>query len=152
MFVLLAAADASAQEPGGHRQVRIRLHDEDVVRGFLRGRSADEVVVYTGERRFRRVPLADIRAFEVRQRTGSHWKRGAFIGAIVWISVMKIAAIDSLEDKGLASGTSAGILAGSVGLGAGIGAAVPRYGWREADPRATSGRAGSPGLQVTLRF
>ena len=152
VLVLLPGTAALAQDAGPAR-VRVHLAGAEVVQGFLRGQSSDEMVVYTRDRAFRRVPLRDIRAFEVRQRTGTHWKRGAFIGTVVWLSAMKIAAVPALERAGLVSWQSGAILAGSAGLGAGIGAAIPRYGWREADPRSLAGtpRPGA-GVEVTLRF
>lgn len=152
LFVLCARGVAAEDVAGPHRRVRVTLRNAGVVQGFLRGRSADEVVVYTSARQFQRVAFEDIQRFEVRQRTGSHLKRGALIGVFVWASVMKIAAIDRLEEAGLASWESAAILAGSTGIGAAIGASVPRYGWRAADPRTAGARAMGPNISVTLRF
>jgi hypothetical protein len=153
VLVFLCARGAAAEEIAGpHRRVRVTLRNAGTVQGFLRGRSTDEVVVYTSARQFQRVAFDDIQRFEVRQRTGSHLKRGALIGVFVWASVMKIAAIDSLEEAGLASWESAAILAGGTGIGAAIGASVPRYGWRAADPRTAAAPALGPSLSVTLRF
>jgi hypothetical protein len=151
LFVFSVPAARAEDVDGPHRRVRVTLRSADMVQGFLRGKSADEVVVYTADRHFRRVALHDIQRFEVRQRTGSHWKRGALIGAVVWISAMKIAAVDSLEEAGLASWQSGAIFAGSVGAGAAIGAGVPRYGWQPADPRSAA-VVSAPQVRVTLRF
>lgn len=153
VLALAVAGGASAEDVAGpHKQVRVGLRSGENLQGYLRGRSADEVVVYTGDQKYRRLEFDDIQRFEVRQRTGSHMKRGALIGAVVWITAMKIAAIDSLEDAGLVSWQSGAILAGSVGAGAVIGSRVPRYGWREVDPRRANRPWPAPGLHFTLRF
>jgi hypothetical protein len=132
--------------------VRLQLRNEDYVQGYLRGRSKDEVVIYTSEGRYRHVPLADVRRFEIRSRTGSHLKRGALIGVAVWAGAVAAASRGSLDKWGVVSWQSGAVLAGSVGLGAVIGAQVPRNGWRETSPSAIV-RAPTPsGLQVTLRF
>jgi len=129
--------------------VRLQLRNQDYVQGYLRGRSKDEVVIYTSEGRYRHVPLAEVRRFEIRSRTGSHLKRGALIGAAVWVGAVAAASRGSLD---VTSWQSGAILAGSVGLGAVIGAQVPRYGWRETAPSALVGGPAPSGLQVTLRF
>lgn len=152
LFVLSSRGVAAEDVAGPHRRVRVHVANDGVVQGFLRGRSADEVVVYTSARQFQRVAFNDIQRFEVRRRTGSHLKRGALIGVFVWASVMKIAAIDSLEEAGFASWQSAAILAGGTGIGAAIGASVPRYGWQAVDPRTAAAPALAPSIRVTLRF
>jgi hypothetical protein len=143
--------------------VRLQLRNQDYVQGYLRGRSKDEVVIYTSEGRYRHVPLADVRRFEIRSQTGSHLKRGALIGVAVWVGAVAAASRGSLDKWGVASWQSGAVLAGSVGLGAVIGSQVPRYGWRATAPSAL-GRGPTPsglqpqvhdggrGLQVTLRF
>jgi len=58
----LTAAAADAQEVAaarGPQTVRLRLRNQDTVQGYLRGHSKDEVVIFTGEGRYRHVPLAD---------------------------------------------------------------------------------------------
>ena len=132
--------------------VRLQLRNQDYVQGYLRGRSKDEVVIYTSEGRYRHVPLADVQRFEVRSRTGSHLKRGAVIGVAVWIGAVAAASRGSLDKWGVASWQSGAVLAGSVGLGAVIGSQVPRYGWRATEPSALVRAPASPGLQVTVRF
>lgn len=132
--------------------VRLQLRNQDVLQGYLRGRSADEVVVYTREGRYRHVPLADVQRFEVRTRTGSHAGRGALIGVLAWGSVMAAAALSSLDEAGVASWQSGAILAGGVGLGTLIGSRVPRYGWRSTEPGNLTVGAAPVGVQFTLRF
>ena len=76
-----AAADAQEAKPAGLPQtVRLQLRNQDTVQGYLRGRSKDEVVIFTSDGRYRHVPLRDVQRFEVRSRTGSHARRGAVIG------------------------------------------------------------------------
>jgi hypothetical protein len=130
--------------------VRVHLRNRDTLQGYLRGRSADEIVIYTSEGRYRHVPLADIQRFEVQSRTGSHLKRGAFIGVLVWGSIMGAAALGALDEAGVASWQSGAILAGSTGLGAIIGAQVPRHGWRVAEPSSVARPAPAPGIRLTL--
>src|SRR5258708_35536325 len=125
-----AAQAQTAPAPPLPQTVRLQLRNQDYVQGYLRGRSKDEVVIYTSEGRYRHVPLADVQRFEVRSRTGSHLKRGAVIGVAVWIGAVAAASRGSLDKWGVASWQSGAILGGSVGLGAAIGAQVPRYGWR----------------------
>ena len=149
----LTAVPAAAQtDPAVPATVRLQLRNEDVLHGYLRGRSADEVVIFTREGRYRHVPLADVQRFEVRTRTGSHAARGALIGVLAWGSVMAAAALASLDEAGVASWQSGAILAGGVGIGTLIGSRVPRYGWRPAEPGHASARALPVGLQVTIRF
>jgi hypothetical protein len=154
-----AAGSASAQTPvapapGGALPPTVRVHlGGETVQGFLRGRSKDELVVFTSEGRFRHLPLADVRRFEVRSRTGTHMKRGALIGVFVWASVMGAASLGALEDAGLASWESGAILLGSTVLGAAIGRGVPQHGWVESDPTRLGRRHQRlPGLQITLRL
>jgi hypothetical protein len=144
-----AAQAQTAPAPALPQTVRLQLRNQDYVQGYLRGRSKDEVVVFTSEGRYRHVPLAEVKRFEIRMRTGSHLKRGALIGAAVWIGAVAAASRGSLD---VTSWQSGAILAGSVGLGAVIGSQVPRYGWRETAPSAIVRAPAPPGLQVTLRF
>ena len=157
-LVLSAAVNAAGQTAeataadASPTRVRIGLAGE-TVHGFLRGRSKDEVVIYTNEGRFRHVPLGDVQRFEMRTRTGTHLKRGAAIGLFVWGSVIGAASLGAFDEAGAASWQSGALLLGSTGLGAVIGHGVPRYGWRDADPRRLSGGARPPGgVTVTLRF
>lgn len=152
-LLLLAAGAAAAADttPDAAHMVRVRLRNHDVVQGYLRGNSADEVVVFTSDRRYRHVPLAEMQAFEVRQRTGSHAKRGAMMGVFLWASLMFAASIDRLEDAGPASWESGAILLAGAGLGAGIGKGVPRYGWVPTEPRRLMG-SGGPAVKLTLRW
>jgi hypothetical protein len=154
-LALLAAGAAQAQEAaaaGEPQTVRLHLRSQDVLQGYLRGRSTDEVVIFTSEGRYRHVPLADVHRFEVRSRTGSHVKRGALIGVLVWGSVMGAAALGALDEAGLVSWPSGAILAGSTGLGAIVGAQVPRYGWRVVEPSAVARPALAPGVRLSFRF
>ena len=154
-LLLLDAGVAQAQTtpaPPLPQTVRLQLRNQDYVQGYLRGRSKDEVVIYTSEGRYRHVPLAEVQRFEVRSRTGSHLKRGAVIGVAVWIGAVAAASRGSLDKWGVASWQSGAVLAGSVGLGAVIGSQVPRYGWRATEPSALVRAPASPGLQVTVRF
>lgn len=157
LTLAVLAVPAHAQDPppssGPHREVRVRLGSHEVVHGFLRGRSADEVVVFTREGRFRHVPLTEVRSFEVRSRTGTQMGRGALIGLLIWGSVMATGAVDRLDDAGWASWESGALLLGATGVGAAVGHGVPRYGWVAADPARTSFRTfPGPLVQVTLRF
>jgi hypothetical protein len=149
----LAPVAAHAQAgPADPPTVRIQLRNQDVLHGYLRGRSADEVVIFTREGRYRHVPMAEVQRFEVRSRTGSHVKRGLLIGVLTWGSVMAAAALGSLDEAGVASWQSGAILAGSTGLGALIGSRVPRYGWRVTEPRSAMAPAPPAGIQVAIRF
>jgi hypothetical protein len=145
---LAALGGTAAQAQDATPLVRVRTAGGDVVQGYLRANSADELVVFTSSREYRHVPLAEIRRFEVRERMGSHVKRGALMGVFLWATVMFAASIDSLEDAGPASWQSGAILAGSMGLGAAVGRGVPRHGWRETTP-ATLPRAAA---NLSFRF
>ena len=152
-LVALTGAVAGAQDRAGAFPtplVRVHVGNDSTVQGFLRGNSADEVVVFTSDRRYVHVPLASVQRFEVRQRTGSHVKRGAMMGVFLWASLMFAASIDRLEDAGPASWQSAAILTGSVGVGAAVGKGVPRYGWVPTEPSRLSGPM--PAVRVTLSF
>lgn len=156
-LVALTGAVADAQDGAGAGAgaeatpiVRVRLRDDSTVRGFLRGNSADEVVVYTSAGRYSHVPVGEIQRLEVRRRTGTHVKRGALMGVFLWASLMFAASIDSLQDAGPASWQSAAILAGGAGLGAAIGKGVPRYGWVATEPSRLSGSV--PPVRLTVRF
>jgi hypothetical protein len=161
LSLLAAAGSAAAQTPvaagaapGEALPPTVRVHlGGETVQGFLRGRSKDELVVFTSDGRFRHLPLADVRRFEVRSRTGTHMKRGALIGVFVWASVMGAASLGALDDAGLASWESGAILLGSTVLGAAIGRGVPQYGWVESEPSRLGRRPQRlPGLQITLRL
>jgi hypothetical protein len=155
LLLALPAARAGAQEgPPANAPVTVRvsLRNDDRVTGYLRGRSADELVVYTSDSVYRRVPLADVQRFEVRGRTGSYLKRGALFGVLVWASVMTTGRVGALDRAGWASWQSGAILAAGTGLGTAIGASVPRYGWRDADPRAKGSAGALAGARLTLRF
>jgi hypothetical protein len=149
----LAASAAEAQQPppagGLPRTVRVLMRNQDTVQGYLRGRSKDEVVIYTNQGKYRHVALSDVQRFEVQSRVGSHAKRGALIGVAVWIGAVAAASRGSLE---VASWESGALLAGSVGLGTVIGSRVPRYGWRPTDASSLTRDTTPPGLQITLRF
>jgi hypothetical protein len=142
----------TAAAPALPQTVRLQLRNRDYVQGYLRGRSKDEVVIFTSEGRYRHVPLAEVQRFEIRSRTGGHAKRGALIGVAVWIGAVAAASRGSLDKWGVASWQSGALLAGSVGLGAVIGSRVPRYGWRATEPSSLVQAPALPGLQVTLRF
>jgi len=150
----LAAAPLAAQEPtaAGPQTVRVRLRNQDIVQGYLRGHSKDEIVIYTSAGSYRRVPLGDVQRFEVRSRTGNHAKRGALIGVAVWVGAVAAASRGSLDKWGVFSWQSGAVLAGSTVLGAAIGSQVPRYGWRATEPSAVTANGLPPGLRVTLRF
>ena len=135
------------------RVVRVRLGNDEVVQGFLRGRSADEVVVFTSKSQYRHLSLGDVRTFEIRSRTGTQMARGALIGLVIWGSVMATGAVDRLDEAGIASWESGALLLGAAGAGAAIGHGVPRYGWVPADPkRASAFPFPRSAVQVTLRF
>ena len=141
-----AGADARAQDAAP--LVRVRLGDAHFVQGYLRGNSADELVVFTSDRQYRHVPRASVKAVEVRERLGSHARRGAVMGMFLWASLMFAASIDELEDAGPASWQSGALFAGSVGLGALAGKSVPRHGWRETSPASLPG----PAIKLSFRF
>ena len=144
--VTFAAADAAAQETAP--LVRVRLGEAHFVQGYLRGNSADELVVFTSDREYRHVPRASVKGIEVRERLGSHARRGAVMGVFLWASLMFAASIDELEDAGPASWQSGALLAGSVGLGALAGKGVARHGWRETSPGTLPG----PAVKLSFRF
>ena len=145
-FALIVVFAGGAVAQDGVPLVRVRTGG-DLVQGYLRGNSADELVVFTSDRRYRHVPLSAIRSLEVRERIGTHARRGALMGVFLWASLMFAASIDELEDAGAASWQSGAVLAGSVGLGAAIGKGVPRHGWRETSPDRLR-----PAVAVSLRF
>ena len=153
IVISLAASAAEAQEVpparGLPRTVRVLLRNQDTVQGYLRGRSKDEVVIYTSQGKYRHVALSDVQRVEVQSQTGSHAKRGALIGVAVWIGAVAAASRGSLD---VASWQSAALLAGSVGLGAAVGSRVPRYGWRPTDASTLALGTTPPGFQITLRF
>lgn len=153
-LVILAGAAAEAETTGAAATplVRVRLRDQAAVQGFLRGNSADELVVYTSDRRYLHVPRAALTSLEVRQRTGSQMKRGAMMGVFLWASLMFAASIDRLEAAGPASWESGAILAGGMGLGAAVGRGVPRYGWVPTEPGRLTGAVDAPPARVSLRF
>jgi hypothetical protein len=151
----LSAGSAQAQEAAGSGAtptVRASLRDGSTVQGFLRGNSADELVIFTRDRSYRHVPLPEVQKLEVRRRTGSHAKRGAVMGVFLWASLMFAASIDRLEDAGPASWESGAILAGSAGLGALIGKGFSRHGWVETEPARLTGAIDPPPARLTHRF
>src|SRR5260221_3357335 len=114
-LLLFGAGVAQAQTapaPPLPQTVRLQLRNQDYVQGYLRGRSKDEVVIYTSDGRYRHVPLADVQRFEVRSRTGNQLKRGAVIGVAVWIGAVAAASRGSPEQWGLASWKPGSILTG----------------------------------------
>jgi len=154
LAVVLAAGAAEAQDTAARSTpptIRLLLRNQDMLQGYLRGRSKDEVVIYTSEGRFRHVPLADVQRFEVQSRNGNHAKRGAVIGALVWVGAAAAASRGALDKWGVASWQSGVILAGSVGAGALIGSQVPRYGWRATEPGAL-GVTAPLAFRLSLRF
>lgn len=156
LFLPMLAGSAWAQEPpaptdGVPRAVRVRLGSDEMVQGFLRGHSADEVVVYTSAGKYRHIALSDVRSFEVRRRTGSQLTRGAIAGLLVWGSIVATNALDVIEEHGAASWQSGALLVGATGVGAAVGHGIPRYGWVATDPRHATAPARSL-LRVTLRF
>jgi hypothetical protein len=148
----LTAAAADAQTGASAPTVRARLRDQAAVQGFLRGNSADELVIYTSDGRYVHVPRAALQSLEVRQRTGSQVKRGAMMGVFLWASLMFAASIDRLEDAGAASWESGAILGSSVALGAAVGKSVPRYGWVPTEPGRLTGAIAPPPVRLSLGF
>lgn len=145
----LAALPAAAQVPAEPHTVRVSLKSGERVTGFLRGTSADEIVIYTADARDRRVPILDVQRVETRSRTGSQMRRGALIGLLVWGSVVATGAVDAI-DKAV-SLESGGLLVGATAAGALVGRSVPRHGWRAVDPRSLSARPAASG-GVAVRF
>jgi hypothetical protein len=151
-LVAVPAFPEQAAAAGTPPTVRVLLRNQDSVQGYLRGRSKDELVVFTSDSKFRHVPMADVQRFEVRSRTGSHAKRGALLGLVVWGSLMTAARFGALDKAGFASWQSGAILAGGVGAGALIGSHVPRYGWRVTEARSVRVEPTPPLVRFTLRF
>jgi hypothetical protein len=151
-LVAVPAFPADATGAGTPATVRVLLRNQDSVQGYLRGRSKDELVVFTSEGKFRHLPLADVQRFEVQSRTGSHAKRGALLGLVVWGSLMTAARFGALDKAGFASWQSGAILAGGVGAGALIGSRVPRYGWRVTEARSVRVEPMPPLVRFTVRF
>jgi len=152
-LVAVTASTAFAQGASSATPtVRVQLRSDSTVQGFLRGNSADELVIFTSDRAYRHVPLSDVQRLEVRQRTGTHARRGAVMGVFLWASLMFAASIDRLEDAGAASWESGAILAGSAGLGALVGKGFSRYGWVETEPARLTGAINPPPARLTLRF
>jgi hypothetical protein len=148
LAVPAAAEDAAAGTPP---TIRVQLRNQSTVQGYLRGKSTDELVVYT-DGKYRHVPLTDVQRLDVRTRTGTHAKRGALIGVVVWASLMTAARFGALDEAGFASWQSGAILVGGVGLGALAGSHVPRYGWRETELRSVRIDPPVPLVRFTLRF
>jgi len=152
-LLALIAVPAFPQDAAGMpATVRVLLRNQDSVQGYLRGRSKDELVVFTSEGKFRHLPLADVQRFEVQSRTGNHAKRGALLGLVVWGSLMTAARFGALDKAGFASWQSGAILAGGVGAGALIGSRVPRYGWRVTEARSVRVEPTPPLVRFTVRF
>ncbi len=152
LVVLAGAAEAETTGAAATPLVRVRLRDQAAVQGYLRGNSADELVVYTSDRRYLHVPRAALTSLEVRQRTGSQMKRGAMMGVFLWASLMFAASVDRLEAAGPASWESGALLAGGMGLGAAVGRGVPRYGWVATEPGRLTGGIDPPPARLSLRF
>jgi hypothetical protein len=148
LAVPAVAEDAAAGMPP---TVRVQLKNQSTVQGYLRGKSTDELVVYT-DGKYHHVPITDVQRLEVRTRTGTHAKRGALIGVLVWASVMTAARFGALDEAGFASWQSGAILVGGVGIGALAGSHVPRYGWRETEARSVALPPPAPLVRFTLRF
>src|SRR5205814_9887194 len=110
---VLAAGAAQAEDVAGPlpQTIRVLLRNQDTLQGYLRGRSKDEVVIYTSEGRFRHVSLGDVQRLDVRSRTGSHATRGALIGALVWVGAAAAASRGALDKWGAASWQSGAVLA-----------------------------------------
>jgi hypothetical protein len=154
-LLALVAAPALPQEARGAAApptVRVLLRNQDSVQGYLRGRSTDELVVFTSDSKYRRLPLADVQRLEVRSRTGSHTGRGALVGLVVWGSLMTAARFGALDKAGFVSWQSGAILAGGVGAGALVGSRVPRYGWRVTEARSVRLEPAAPLVRFTVRF
>jgi hypothetical protein len=153
-LLALAAVPAFPEDgpAGTPPTVRVLLRNQDSVQGYLRGRSTDELVVFTSEGKYRHLPMADVQRFEVRSRTGSHAMRGALLGVVAWASVMTAARFGALDRAGFASWQSGAILAGGVGVGTLIGAHVPRYGWRVTEARSVRIEPAPPLVRFSLRF
>lgn len=154
-LVAVTGTAAVAQEtlsPSATPLVRAHLRSGSTVQGFLRGNSADELVIFTTDRDYRHVPLTEVHRFEFRRRVGSHARRGAMMGVFLWASLMFAASIDRLEDAGPASWESGAILAGGAGLGALVGKGFSRYGWVAAEPGRLAGAIDPPPARLTLRF
>lgn len=151
LALALAPLPAAAQPPAEPPTVRVSLKSGERVTGFLRGTSADEIVIYTAEARDRRVPILDVQRVETRSQAGSHLRRGALIGLLVWGSVVATGAVDAIDEAGPVSLESGGLLLGATVTGALVGRSVPRYGWRTADPRSLSDRpSASGGIAVSF--
>jgi hypothetical protein len=152
LLALVAVPAFPEDVPGTPATVRVLLRNQDSVQGYLRGRSKDELVVFTSDGKFRHLPMVDVQRFEVRSRTGSHAKRGALLGVVVWASLMTAARFGALDEAGFASWQSGAILAGGVGVGALIGSRVPRYGWRVTEARSVRAEPTPPPTPPLVRF
>ena len=151
-LAVLTGPAAAAQDGRRSPIVRVRLRDDATVQGFLRGNSADELVVFTGDGQYRHVPLADVQRLEVRQRTGTHVKRGAVMGVFLWASLMFAASIDRLEDAGAGRGSRGRSWPAASAWGRSSGKSVPRYGWVPTEPGRLTGALDPPPARVSLRF
>jgi hypothetical protein len=143
-----AAEDTATRLPP---TVRVQVRNQGTVQGYLRGKSTDELVVFT-DGKYRHLPIADVQRLEVQTRTGTHAKRGALIGVVVWASLMTAARFGALDKAGFASWQSGAILLGGVGAGTLIGSRVPRYGWRVTEARSVAFEPPAPLVRFTLRF
>ena len=137
------AAEAQEARPTALPQtVRLHLRNQDTVQGYLRGRSKDEVVIFTSAGPVS--PRAPGRGAALRgaqpdgqprQARRGHRRRRLDRGGRG-----RLARIS--RQMGRHSWQSGAILAGSVGLGTLVGSRVPRYGWRPTEASGlTSGAA-----------
>ncbi|HET7747181.1 MAG TPA: hypothetical protein VFM29_07755 [Vicinamibacteria bacterium] len=153
LIAVVASAPAAAAQDEGPSRYRVQVRDGSPrLTGFMRSRSADELVLVTADGREHRVAVAEVLRLERRTQTGNHMGRGALIGAFLAGSLIATGAIDAIEDRGKTSGAAAGLFGGAVVVGALAGRSVPRYGWSTVDPRHTAARAPRPAVAITLRF
>jgi hypothetical protein len=149
-FVVAAPASSAAQETDRDAKYRVLVRGGDTFQGYLRDRSAHELVMVTADGREHRIPVAEVDRFEVRARSGNHLWRGALMGAFIGASLVATGAIDAIEDRGKTSGAALALVGGATAVGAGVGVSTPRYGWTAANPRAASARGFA--LTFAVRF
>lgn len=151
--VATAPSARAAEDPAAPARYRVTLRDgETRLSGFLRSRSADELVLVSADGRDHRVAVAEVLRLERRTRTGNQMARGALVGAFLAASLIATGAIDAIEDRGKTSGAAAGLFGGAVVAGGLVGRSVPRYGWNALDPRHAAARAPRPAVALSLRF
>lgn len=152
LTALVSAPIVSAQDSSPARY-RVQVRDGGApISGFLRSRSADELVLVSADGREHRVAVAEVLRLERRTRTGSHLARGALVGAFLAGSLIATGAIDAIEDRGKTSGAAAGLFGAAVVAGGLAGSSVPRYGWATTDPRHGAADVPRPAVRVSLRF